>query len=40
MANVIATWTVELNCNCPQCKDYVDLLSEGDLWDGEKIWIG
>lgn len=31
---VEANWTVELNCECPACKKYVDLLSYPDFWDG------
>lgn len=34
---IIATWTVELNCVCPNCKEYVDLLDYSDFWDGRKL---
>ena len=33
MKPVIATWTVELNCTCPACKELVDLLDYPDFWD-------
>jgi hypothetical protein len=32
-APVTATWNLELNCECPHCKAYVDLLQYGDFWD-------
>jgi endogenous inhibitor of DNA gyrase (YacG/DUF329 family) len=31
--SVTATWTVELNCDCPHCKQHVDLLEYPDFWD-------
>ena len=30
---VIATWLVELNCDCPKCGEWVDLLEAPDFWD-------
>lgn len=33
---VAATWTIELNCDCPKCGEYVDLLTHSDFWDGRK----
>lgn len=39
----IATWTIELNCECPKCKECVDLLDYADFWDGrrdEQVPIG
>jgi Zn finger protein HypA/HybF involved in hydrogenase expression len=40
MANVIATWVVELNCDCPKCgEEYVDLLEQPDFWDGRSLDI-
>lgn len=34
-----AGWTVELNCECPTCLRYVDLLAYPDFWDGRKLDI-
>lgn len=28
-----ATWNIELNCECPHCKEWVDLLEHADFWD-------
>ena len=36
---VAATWTVELNCDCPACGEYVNLLDAPDFWDGRKLEI-
>lgn len=33
---VSAHWSVELNCECPHCGDYVDLLEYPDFWDGRR----
>lgn len=32
-----ASWTLELNCTCPHCKEYVDLLEAPDFWDGRDL---
>lgn len=32
--NVQATWYVQLMCECPSCKDEVNLLDDADFWDG------
>ena len=31
--NTKATWVVELNCDCPKCGEYVNLLDYADFWD-------
>ena len=28
-----ATWTIELNCDCPKCGENIDLMDDGDFWD-------
>ena len=33
---VEAGWSVELNCECPKCKEYVNLLDYADFWDGRR----
>ena len=33
---IYATWTVELNCECPNCEQQVDLLDFEDFWDGRR----
>jgi phage FluMu protein Com len=30
---VTATWYLELNCHCPECKEFVDLLEADGFWD-------
>ncbi len=32
---VTATWSVSLDCECPACEKYVDLLTAPDFWDGK-----
>lgn len=34
-----AWWSVELNCDCPACKEHVDLLDFPDFWDGRRLDI-
>ena len=33
----IAIWSVSLDCYCPACKEYVNLLDYTDFWDGREI---
>ncbi len=33
LPHTTADWTLELNCDCPHCKEYVNLLDFGDFWD-------
>lgn len=37
---IYAAWTIELNTNCPECKEYVDLLHHPDFWDGRNLEAG
>ena len=37
--NTEATWTVELNCDCPKCGEYVNLLDDPDFWEGRDLEI-
>jgi len=32
-----AAWSIELNCECPKCGDFVDLLDYPDFWEGKTI---
>lgn len=32
-----ATWPISLDCDCPNCKEFVDLLTCRDFWDGRRI---
>ena len=34
---VEATWALNLFCECPGCKQDVDLLDSDDFWEGRKI---
>jgi len=36
MAKTTATWYVSLDCHCPACGEYVDLLDHPDFWDGHQ----
>ncbi len=40
MSATTATWTIRLNCECPGCKEFVDLLDYVDFWDGRDFEIG
>lgn len=33
MKHTIACWEVQLNTDCPHCKEYVDLMDYPDFWD-------
>lgn len=39
MTNVIATWSVSLDCTCPQCSEDFDVMDIPDFWDGRKLEI-
>ena len=32
-AEVSAAWDISLNCDCPACGEFVDLLDEDGFWD-------
>ena len=32
-----ATWNLSLNCDCPHCKEWVNLLDYADFWDGARF---
>lgn len=34
-----ATWNLELYTDCPNCKEYVNLLDYADFWDGRQLEI-
>lgn len=38
-SQIEAQWTVELNCDCPKCGDYVNLLDAADFWDVRSLEI-
>ena len=37
MDTIKATWSVSLDCDCPNCKESVDLLAYPDFWDEHLI---
>lgn len=37
--NPTASWTIELNVDCPGCKEYVNLLDYPDFWDGGNLQV-
>ena len=38
-SKVVATWSASLDCECPHCKEDVDLLDYDGFWEGRKIQI-
>lgn len=36
---IAATWCISLDCTCPGCKEYVNLLDYADFWDGRKLSV-
>lgn len=38
-AKARASWSVSLDCDCPKCGKYVDLLQAVDFWDGRPLEI-
>ncbi len=40
MSAVTANWNITLDCHCPQCHEYVDVLDTPDFWDGRTMAIG
>ena len=39
MAEVKATWSISLDCECPGCKEQVNLLDYTDFWDGRHLEV-
>lgn len=35
--NIQAQWTISLDCECPKCDQFVDLLLAADFWDGRRL---
>jgi Zn finger protein HypA/HybF involved in hydrogenase expression len=35
--NTLAVWDISLDCECPACKKYVNLLDYPDFWDGRQL---
>lgn len=35
-AELMATWSISLDCDCPKCGDFVDLLSEDNFWEAHQ----
>lgn len=33
----VATWSISLDCDCPACGEYVNLLDFPDFWDGRSL---
>lgn len=38
-ASCLAQWSVSLDCECPKCKELVNLLDAPDFWDGRNLEI-
>ena len=32
MSNIKATWSIELNCHCPSCEQYVNICDSTEFW--------
>lgn len=37
MRTISAQWNLSLNCDCPSCGEFVDLLDADDFWGGRKL---
>jgi hypothetical protein len=37
---ITATWTISLDCECPACREKVDLTDAEDFWSGRKFEAG
>ena len=37
MEKIEAAWSISLDCTCPHCKEYVDLLDYCDFWDSRRF---
>ena len=35
-----ARWVLELNCQCPECSNNIDLLEDGDFWGNTRVECG
>ena len=35
----VAVWNLELNCRCPKCDEYIDLLEGGDFWENNRVEV-
>lgn len=35
-SEIMAQWDVSLDCRCPECHQWVDLLDYSDFWDGKQ----
>lgn len=40
MSENVAVWNISLDCECPNCKEDVDLLDCDDFWHGVKFEAG
>lgn len=38
--SITAGWDISLDCNCPQCEEWVDLFTADDFWEGKSFDIG
>lgn len=36
---ITATWSINLHAECPHCKEFVDLLTAPDFWDGRGLEV-
>lgn len=36
MSETKAQWSASLDCECPHCKEYVNLLEYADFWQGRR----
>lgn len=39
--NTEAFWDISLNCDCPHCGEYFDIINDTyDFWDGRNLEVG
>lgn len=36
-AQIKAQWSISLECDCPNCKEYVNLAEEDDFWCDRRV---
>lgn len=37
---IVADWSISLDCVCPHCEEFVDLVEADDFWEDGRITPG
>lgn len=40
MSEIVATWSISLDCECPACGEHVDLTAYEDFWVDTHLYPG